>query len=551
MHSTQSPILQAIIPSAGKATRLSALLQDQPKALMRVCGKPLLLWTISQLAQQGVGRFIVVVSAQASDIITRSLQRSYILPGVTIEIVEQQLPLGPGQALACAAPYLLPGRVLVALGDTLFSERLPLYGNWIGTAQVDGGEQWCRVETNGDSQITGFFDKCPSPAHVNLAAVGLYHFDDAMLFSQCARETTDEGKRLHGEYQISSILDEYRRYRPLYAHLVSTWRDCGDIHNFAQANRSPLGTRVKNAIVIDQMGILTKRDSDPAMRERVQWYKELNDRHILVAPRLIEINQEKNYFRIEHLDLPTLGEIYLYDPILPVQMKLICAGLLETMRELVWPLVKSVDASDLIMRCRSMYIDKLIRRFDACLLNRQLSSCRSLEINGIPTVKPNEALHYLTSKLERVIQAPLPGFIHGDLHFSNILYSLRYDYFRLIDPRGNFSGPGTSGGDIRYDLSKLRHSYHGLYDAITNDLFVVKELDPGRYLFHLGVNRLDYVTLLDGLLESQGYDLDSIRLIEISFFLSMLPCHTDHPDRQLAFLLRALQMITDYMCEHN
>ena len=60
------------------------------------------------------------------------------------------------------------------------------------------------------------------------------------------------------------------------------------------------------------------------------------------------------------------------------------------------------------------------------------------------------------------------SIVHGDLAFSNILYSPRNTIFKFIDPRGNFV-IDTIYGDYRYDLAKLRHCYHGRYDEIIND----------------------------------------------------------------------------------
>jgi hypothetical protein len=70
----------------------------------------------------------------------------------------------------------------------------------------------------------------------------------------------------------------------------------------------------------------------------------------------------------------------------------------------------------------------------------------------------------------RLMLPPSLCMIHGDLHFDNILVDYRLPKemrFKLIDPRGmSLSGcrPGT--GDIAYDLGKLLHSSHGLYDFI-------------------------------------------------------------------------------------
>ena len=65
--------------------------------------------------------------------------------------------------------------------------------------------------------------------------------------------------------------------------------------------------------------------------------------------------------------------------------------------------------------------------------------------------------------------------IHGDLCFSNILYDVPNNQYRIIDPRGKWGD--SVFGDIKYDLAKLRHSIVGGYDSINNGLFSINQKD--------------------------------------------------------------------------
>lgn len=75
-------------------------------------------------------------------------------------------------------------------------------------------------------------------------------------------------------------------------------------------------------------------------------------------------------------------------------------------------------------------------------------------------------------KLIEVLAPPIISMIHGDLHFQNLLVDLnqktKYNFI-LTDPRGELNG-----SDLYYDLGKLWHSFHGLYDFMHEDLFDVK-----------------------------------------------------------------------------
>lgn len=57
--------MQAVILAAGIGQRLGELTRDRPKALVRVCGKELILWVMDFLDHPGVGERIVVTGYEA------------------------------------------------------------------------------------------------------------------------------------------------------------------------------------------------------------------------------------------------------------------------------------------------------------------------------------------------------------------------------------------------------------------------------------------------------------------------------------------------------
>lgn len=63
--------------------------------------------------------------------------------------------------------------------------------------------------------------------------------------------------------------------------------------------------------------------------------------------------------------------------------------------------------------------------------------------------------------------------------FSNILLARGQGTFKVLDPGTMFSN--SPGGDVRYDLAKLRQSYAGGYDALREDLFSLDQLGPAQW----------------------------------------------------------------------
>ncbi|QFS96422.1 hypothetical protein FIV06_03255 [Labrenzia sp. THAF191b] len=135
-------------------------------------------------------------------------------------------------------------------------------------------------------------------------------------------------------------------------------------------------------------------------------------------------------------------------------------------------------------------------------------------------------------------------FSHGDPCFSNVLFDRRIGLMRLIDPRGALSADDAMMHPL-YDVAKISHSILGCYDYVNNGLFRVYlnkelrlELDwaiapPADWAERHFCDRL----------EAEGFDIAHVRAVELSLFLSMLPLHTDHPDKLVGFALIAASIL--------
>ena len=134
---------------------------------------------------------------------------------------------------------------------------------------------------------------------------------------------------------------------------------------------------------------------------------------------------------------------------------------------------------------------------------------------------------------------------HGDLGFSNILYSPSTQSFQVIDPRGA-DVEDEIYSDPYYDVAKLSHSVLGGYDFVVAGLF---ELDHDE---HLALSlKLDHAVAEPmraaflAALREHGFDPAVVRICEASLFLSMLPLHIDAPKRVTAFALRASEILDE------
>ena len=122
----------------------------------------------------------------------------------------------------------------------------------------------------------------------------------------------------------------------------------------------------------------------------------------------------------------------------------------------------------------------------------------------------------------------------------------------MLDPRGtDVDGNITHLGDQSYDMAKIAHSVIGLYDFIIAGRYQLDQqlTDTGC---DVAINfELDPTTraLQNAFMQQYFRQYDKIALMPavVLLFLSMLPLHSDRPDRQQAMLVNAVRLYADYV----
>ena len=132
-------------------------------------------------------------------------------------------------------------------------------------------------------------------------------------------------------------------------------------------------------------------------------------------------------------------------------------------------------------------------------------------------------------------------FSHGDLCFSNMLFSTETLELKLIDPRGlnNSNGYRTP----YYDMAKLSHSLLGNYDFIINNLSKInfsEEMEASNeFNFKFDSN---HDAIFRDFLKSFNLDYRLVRIVESSLFLSMLPLHIENTKKVYSLALRSVEI---------
>ena len=133
---------------------------------------------------------------------------------------------------------------------------------------------------------------------------------------------------------------------------------------------------------------------------------------------------------------------------------------------------------------------------------------------------------------------------HGDLCFSNILYSREASVLRLIDPKGAQTEAELYMNPY-YDLAKLSHSICGNYDFFNSDLFEITLNEHMQFDLTIDNDNTHFVNIFKEYLQKNELDYRLVRLYEASLFLSMLPLHIDREKKVFAFVLNAIRILEE------
>ena len=118
-----------------------------------------------------------------------------------------------------------------------------------------------------------------------------------------------------------------------------------------------------------------------------------------------------------------------------------------------------------------------------------------------------------------------------------------------MDPRGSFGEKGIYG-DIRYDIAKLYHSVHGLYDFIIDDMFHIKH-HGNRIQYEVYISEANIeIRRLFEMTFFQHFNRTEIMLIEGLLFVTMGVFHYDKPLRQLAMYTTGIKIWNEVLNEN-
>lgn len=430
--------------------------------------------------------------------------------------------------------------VTFLLGDTIVKGwNLEKYvGNKIAYAPVEDPEKWTTFTNDGNLEI---FDKQERkfPELYN-AFVGIFSFANPIKFFNLLEQTSSlyEAIKKYDETETIEFIEE------------KNWVDLGHLTEFQENQHEDVASRFFNEIKIDrERGILEKRSTEKEkFTNEIKWYLKMPKDLEYLTPRVFNYSTSYNdlFIAMEYYSYPTLHNIFVYGKYSIQKWDKILNLLFKTNDEFKKYKLE-LPKEEIDQALRKIYLDKTIDRLKDLEKDEVFTPFFSndIVING----KNYPSLNTIMQKLPKIIEEKLLNIselciIHGDYFFANILYDGTSNFLRLIDPRGDFGGFGIYG-DPRYDMAKLSHSLNGKYDFIVTDKFSVEQKETA---INYKINTTsDHEKIKELFMDKLSDNKLEIQLIESLLFLSMIPLHSDYPQRQKVMLATGLEQINQFL----
>jgi len=204
--------MKAVIPAAGRGTRLRPHTADRPKPLVAVGDRPLLSHGLDRLADLGVTEFVIVVGYRKEAIVDHYGDE---FEGIPVTYVHQREPRGLADALL-RAESAVDDDFLVFNGDNVMTGNLDAVVERQRTGDVDATllvDEVSRDEaadtgvfvTDDDGRLEAVVEKPSAPPSTQVLT-GLFAFSPD-IFHAC--HLVQPSAR--GEYELTDAVDLFLR----------------------------------------------------------------------------------------------------------------------------------------------------------------------------------------------------------------------------------------------------------------------------------------------------------------------------------------------------
>lgn len=550
----------AMIPAAGRGSRMMSLTEDMPKAMLPLHNKPIIGWHLDKLIEEGITEVCIIVGYKKEKLI--NYVDKFYMDKLNITYVEQTELKGLAHAVGLGIAGIKENykdeynnlKLLIILGDTIIKDKLEsliaLDFSWIGYKNVEDYKRWCLMKTDESNIIKEFIDKPDVDPGTRKAVIGIYFFGDIAELEKDIDYIIEKDIKIKNEYQLSSAMKIYMEKDSLmFAEEFTEWFDCGEVETFNNTRKN-IARHFNSIEVTDDSTIIKRSENEKKIAQEINWYLNIPNKLRVYIPQLIDysIIKDKTFYELEYINFTPMQELFLYNlPDMPEWDKFFSNIFNMVERFNLYSTKARYNTTE---HLRDILVEKTNKRISELLRQNdfwpEIFTSDSIRING----KLYKNYKLLENKLSDYVEknilensAQFWQIIHGDLFFGNMLYDVNSNTLKVIDPRGNFGLDGVYG-DIRYDLAKLNHSIMGKYDFIVNGLYAItlENENEFEYMMYDNPRHIEIENMFKEHLEKAGYNYEHVLFLTGMLFLSMIPLHSENLNNQKMFYFKAIEI---------
>ncbi|GEM75295.1 UTP--glucose-1-phosphate uridylyltransferase [Vibrio sagamiensis] len=233
--------MKVVIPAAGRGTRMLPASKSIPKEMLTVTDKPAIDYVVNECIASGFKEILFVLSPDKT-CIKDYFENSPEFKDISFEYIYQNKPLGLGNAVLCAYPYIGNNPFAVALPDVLLKPLNTSFKRMKDMFHQDSISKvmvkdvpWDQVSLYGiidveskdsfspdiSSIITNMVEKPKNnEINSNYSAVGRYIFSEDIWGHLC-----NVRPDISGEVQLTNAIKELERSSAYY--MLGKSYDCG------------------------------------------------------------------------------------------------------------------------------------------------------------------------------------------------------------------------------------------------------------------------------------------------------------------------------------
>lgn len=440
--------------------------------------------------------------------------------GLTIISSDPTLRIGEAIANCVNDIGIYDAEIVVLYGDTVITGIEKFSRNAVSVHSSWGEYRWADLEDLFGSRARD---------HAQKTLSGLFAFSSIPnLLRSIIRAKGDflSAIRLYDEQQSLSLVTD------------GDWFDFGHVQTYFRSTGLVTTERGFNKLQISIREVIKGSENTRKIKSEAAWFTDIPAHMRAFTPAFLGERTPGGLagYATANTYLSTLSNLAVYGELQTSTWVAIfdaCAAFLKECRAIRPEAPLGVDA-DLYFGSKTRErIETFAATEHGCILER----ARYMDGRPLPSV--SEMVEVTSQIISDMDQGP-ECMIHGDFCFSNIFFDFRSVSVRVIDPRGELpDGTRSIHGLQSYDVAKLAHSVIGGYDLIIAG-YVRARLERGILVMEAPYrDNTRWGRIIDAFRNSAIANTQSPREIDamlVHLFLSMLPLHSDRPDRQVAML---------------